>query len=218
MVKSAAAFLFDMDGTLVDSSRSMRRIWGRWAHRRGLDFAALFPIVQGRRAIDTMRLIAVPGLDPEAEAALIGREEVEDVEGVVAIAGAAEFLASLPTERWTVVTSAPRALARARLGAAGLPIPETTIAGEEVLVGKPAPDCFIMGARRLGFEPTDCIVFEDSEAGVEAAIAAGADLVVIASAQSQASVSGRFAVADFDQVELTVTPDRLHLRRQVSSF
>ena len=214
IVKSAAAFLFDMDGTLIDSTRAMRRIWGRWALRHGLDFAALFPTVHGRRAIDTVRSLALPGVDPEAEAAIIDREETEDVEGVVAIAGAAEFLNALPPERWTVVTSAPRALARARLGAAGLPVPETILTAEEVKVGKPAPDCFILGARRLGYEPADCIVFEDSAAGIEAAIAAGADLVVIASAQSHAPLEGRFAVSDFDELELTVAGDRLRLERR----
>ena len=216
IVKSAAAFLFDMDGTLINSSQAMRRIWGRWARWRGVDFAALFPVVQGRRAIDTMRLLALPGLDPDAEAAIIDREEVEDVEGVVAIAGAAEFLASLPPERWTVVTSAPRALAQARLGAAGLPVPETILTAEEVLVGKPAPDCYILGAKRLGYAPQECLVFEDSDVGVESAVAAGADVLVVASAQSQASLSGRSAVADFDELDLTVTPDRLRLRRRVS--
>ena len=208
IAKSAAAFLFDLDGTLIDSSQAMRRVWGRWAHERGLDFAALFPMVQGRRAIDTMRRLAVPGLDPEAEAAIIDRGEVEDV----AIAGAADFLASLPTERWTVVTSAPRALAQARLRAAGLPVPETILTAEEVVAGKPAPDCFVLGAKRVGFAPQDCLVFEDSDVGVEAAVAAGADVVVIASAQS--SLDGRFAVPDFEALDLTVLPDRLLLKRR----
>ena len=149
--KSAAGCLFDMDGTLIDSSQAMKRIWGRWAHNRGVDFAALFPTLHGVRAVDTMRRLALPGLDPVVEAGVIERDEIEDVEGVVPIAGAAEFLAALPPERWTVVTSAPRALARARLSAAGLPVPATIVTGEEVLAGKPAPDCFLLGAKRLGF-------------------------------------------------------------------
>ena len=142
-VKSAAAFLFDMDGTLIDFSRAMQRVWGRWARRRGLDAAALLPTVHGVRALDTMRRLALPGLDPIVEARVIEREEVEDVDGVVPIAGAREFLAALPPERWTVVTSAPRALARARLGAARLPVPDTLVSGEDVADGKPAPDCWL---------------------------------------------------------------------------
>ena len=214
--KSAAAFLFDMDGTLIDSSRAMIRIWGRWARSRGVDFSTLVATIHGSRAVDTMRRLAIPGLDPEIEAATIERGEVEDVDGVVPIAGAAEFLAALPPERWTVVTSAPIALARARLGAAGLPVPRSIVTGEDVLVGKPAPDCFILGAQRLGFETADCIVFEDSAVGIEAATAAGADLVVIASAQAHAALDGRFAVSDYQKLDLTITRDRLYLKPRVT--
>ena len=217
IAKSAAGFLFDMDGTLVDSSRAMRRIWSRFALRHGLDFDALLPTVHGVRAVDTVRRLAVPGLDPEAEAAVIEREEIADVEGVVAIPGAAAFLAALPAQRWTVVTSASRALAQARLGAAGLPLPDTSVTGEEVLRGKPAPDCFLLGAKRLGFEPAECVAFEDSAVGIQSATAAGANLVVIASAQSHASLEGRFAVSDYDELEVTVAGDRLRLGRRVSA-
>jgi len=210
--KSAAAFLFDMDGTLIDSSRPMERIWGRWARRHGLDFAALLPTIHGVRAIDTVRRLDIPGVDPLVEAGIIEREEVEDVDGVTPIAGAIEFLAALLPERWTVVTSAPRALARARLGAAGIPVPAALVTGEDVAVGKPAPDCYLLGAKRLGFAAADCIVFEDAAAGIESAIAAGAELVVIASTQAHQPSSGRFAVGDYHQLELMVGPDHLHIR------
>jgi sugar-phosphatase len=209
---SAAAFLFDMDGTLIDSHRAMLRIWGRWAKRRGLDFATLLPTIHGVRAVDTMRRLGIPGLDPVAEALVIEREEVEDVEGVAPIAGAIDFLAALPPERWTVVTSAPPALAKARLGAAGIAAPDTLVSGGDVVRGKPAPDCWLLGAKRLGFEASDCIVFEDSAAGVQSAITSGAGLVVIASAQATASPSGRFTITDYGQLELTVGRDRLSLR------
>jgi mannitol-1-/sugar-/sorbitol-6-phosphatase len=213
-VKSAAAFLFDMDGTLIDSSRAMQRVWSRWAQRHGLDAAAFLPTVHGVRALDTMRRLALPGLDPFAEARVIEREEVEDVDGVVSIAGAREFLAALPPERWTVVTSAPRSLARARLSAAQLPVPDTLVSGEDVVDGKPAPNCWLLGAKRLGFDVVDCIVFEDSSAGIRSALAAGAGLVVIASAQAHSSLpslSGLFTVTDYEQLELTVGLDRLRL-------
>ncbi len=213
-VKSAAAFLFDMDGTLINSSRAMQRVWGRWARRRGLDAAALLPTVHGVRALDTMRRLALPGLDPIAEARVIEREEVEDVDGVAPIAGAREFLAALPSERWTVVTSAPSALAMARLSAAQLPVPDTLVSGEDVADGKPAPDCWLLGAKLLGCDAADCIVFEDSSAGIRSAIAAGAGLVVIASAQAHASLpnlAGLFSVADYEQLELIVELDLLSL-------
>jgi len=151
-------------------------------------------------------------VDPLVEARIIDREEVEDVDGVTPIAGAIEFLAALPPERWTVVTLAPRALARARLGAAKIPVPAALVSGEDVAAGKPAPDCYLLGAKRLGFEAADCIVFEDAAAGIESAVAAGAEIVMIASAQAHQPSSGRFAVSDYNQLELMVGPDRLHIR------
>jgi hypothetical protein len=125
-----------------------------------------------------------------------------------------EFLAALPPERWTVVTSAPRALARARLSAAQLPVPDTLVSGEDVTEGKPAPDCWLLGAKRLGWEAADCLVFEDSAAGIRSALAADAELVVIASAQAHASLpgsAGLFTVTDYQQLKLTVGLDRLCL-------
>jgi len=209
---SAAVFLFDMDGTLIDSSRPMERVWGRFARRHGLELAALLPTIHGVRALDTVQRLALPGVDPLAEAKIIEREEVEDVDGVTPIAGALEFLAALPPDRWTVVTSAPKALARARLGAAGVPIPASLVTGEDVLAGKPAPDCYILGAKRLSCAPADCIVFEDAAAGIASAIAAGAEVVVIASGQGHQNLSDRLTVRDYHQLELVVEPNRLHVR------
>ena len=115
------------------------------------------------------------------------------------------------------MTSAPRALARARLRAAGIPTPGALVTGEDVASGKPAPDGYLLGAKRLGFAATDCLVFEDAAAGVEAAMAAGAGVVVIVSAQARQTrahrpLPGRLAVGDYRQLELTVERDRLRVR------
>ena len=177
-----SAFLFDMDGTLLTSIAAAERVWGAWAQRQGLDPIAFLPTMHGQRAIDTIRRLELPGLDPEIEAANITKAEIEDVEGVVAIAGAAEFLASLPDDRWAIVTSASRQLAQRRLEAAGLTIPRVMVTGEDVAVGKPDPQCFLLGAKRLGVSPSNCLVFEDVEAGVKAGRAAGADVLVVTAA------------------------------------
>ena len=100
--KQFSGFLFDMDGTLLTSIAAAERVWGAWAQRQGLDPVAFLPTMHGRRAIDTIRRLKLPGLDPEVEAEKITRAEIDDVEGVVAIAGAAEFLAALPTDRWAI--------------------------------------------------------------------------------------------------------------------
>lgn len=177
--RSFKAFLFDMDGTLLSSIAAAERVWASWARRHGVDVAELLAHMHGRRAIDTVRRLNLPGVDAEAEAAAITQAEIDDVEGVEAIAGAAEFLAALPAQGWAVVTSAPRVLAERRMAAAGLPIPSVFITAEDVSAGKPAPDGYRLAAERLGVAAPDCVVFEDAAAGIQAGEAAGATVVVI---------------------------------------
>jgi sugar-phosphatase len=177
--RTYAAFLFDMDGTLLTSIKAAERVWGNWAARQGLDVAAFLPTIHGKRTEDTIRNLDLPGVDPRHEAAGITRAEIDDVEGVEAIQGAAAFLASLPAGRWAIVTSAPRALAQARIAAAGLAAPAVLVAAEDVERGKPHPDPFLLGARRLGVAPEACLVFEDTLAGLQAAAGAGMDSIVV---------------------------------------
>jgi sugar-phosphatase len=174
-----AAFLFDMDGTILTSIKAAERVWGEWAAGHGLDVAAFLPTIHGKRTEETVRNLDLPGVDPVEEAARITRAEIEDVAGVEAIAGVAAFLASLPPQRWAIVTSAPRALAEARILAANLPMPGVLVAAEDVERGKPAPDPFLLGARKLGVAPGDCLVFEDTLAGLQSAAAAGMASVVV---------------------------------------
>ena len=191
-----AAFLFDMDGTILTSIAAAERVWSAWAQRHGLDVATFLPTIHGRRAIDTVRLAALPGVDPVAEAAAITQAEIEDVEGIQAIAGAAHFLASLDPKLWAIVTSAPRALALRRIQAAGLPMPEHLITSDDIEHGKPAPDCFLLGAQRLGVDSRQCLVFEDAPAGIAAGHAAGASVLVVTATHAHAA--GGHASAETD--------------------
>jgi len=173
------AFLFDMDGTILSSIAAAERVWTKWGRRHGVDLGALLPNIHGVRVEETIRRFAPPGTDIAAEADAVTRAEMEDVDGIEPILGAAALLASLPAGRWAVVTSAPRRLAERRLEASGLPRPPLTITAEDVVHGKPAPDCFLLAAERLGFAAKDCLVFEDAPAGIAAAESAGAAVVVI---------------------------------------
>lgn len=152
---------------------------GKLAARHGLDAEAFLKTIHGVQSVETIRRLGRSDIDPVAEAAWITQAELEDVEGIEAIAGAPEFLADLANYPWAVVTSAPRALARHRIAAAGLPVPPLVIAAEDVEEGKPAPDCFHRAAEHLGTTAARCLVFEDSSAGILAAERAGACILVV---------------------------------------
>ena len=172
MIFSAKAILFDMDGVLMDSTPSVERVWRTWAVMHGFDPERVAPLAHGRRSIETIRE-AAPEMDAEKENVIVEQMEIDDKEGVTALPGATDLLAQLPTDRFAIVTSATRPLAVARLGYAGIPVPRHIITANDVLNGKPSPEPFLKGSALLGFEPADCLVFEDSPAGVSSARSAG---------------------------------------------
>ena len=210
--KTFAAFLFDMDGTIIESLASAERVWSAWAVANGLDVEAFLPTMHGARAVDTIRRVR-PALDHEAEAAKISQAEIDDVADVVAIAGAERFLARLPPSRWAIVTSATRALAHVRLKAAGLSSPGVFVTAEDVPVGKPAPDGYRMAAARLGVDVRDCLVFEDATAGIQAGEAAGADVMVVTAVQRHPIDTAHPKIASYDELALSVEAEGLHIER-----
>ncbi|MDX2937528.1 HAD family hydrolase [Streptomyces ipomoeae] len=180
-VLTARALLLDMDGTLVNSDAAVERVWRRWADRHGLDGDEVIKVVHGRQGYATMAVL-LPDRPMEqnlADNARMLAEETADLDGVVPIPGAPGFLASLAGVPHALVTSADVALSTARMGAAGLPLPEVRITAESVGASKPDPEGFLKGAAELGVAPEDCLVFEDSGAGIEAGRAAGMRVVGI---------------------------------------
>ncbi|WP_028455430.1 HAD-IA family hydrolase [Chitinilyticum litopenaei] len=178
---TAPAFLFDMDGTLLDSTANIELIWGAWCARHGIPLAQVLAICHGVPSSATIAQVA-PHLDLEAESAWLDELEVANCEGVVAIAGAAELLASLPPERWALVTSATRPVLEKRLRHCGLPLPAHIVSVEDVQRGKPDPEPYLRAAALLGVDPAACLVFEDAPAGLQSAAGAGARLVQIGGA------------------------------------
>jgi sugar-phosphatase len=220
--RSFAAFLFDMDGTILTSIKAAERVWGQWAASHGLDVDAFLPTIHGKRTEETVRALNLPGVDPVQEAAFITRAEIEDVAGIEAIVGARDFLASLPRERWAIVTSAPRALAQARIAAVGLPMPAVLVAAEDVERGKPAPDPFLLGAAKLGVAPGDCLVFEDTPAGLQAAKSAGMASIVVTTTHAHpletAQLGDVTPVLDYEHLRVATGPDGLRVTRDAGAY
>ncbi|MEV6662899.1 HAD family hydrolase [Streptomyces nigra] len=180
-VLTARALLLDMDGTLVNSDAVVERIWRRWADRHGLDGDEVMKVVHGRQGHASMALLLPnrPVEQNHADNARMLAEETADMDGVVPVPGAPEFLASLRGLPHALVTSADVALSTARMAAAGLPLPDVRVTAESVGASKPDPEGFLKGAAELGVDPADCIVFEDSGAGIQAGRAAGMRVVGI---------------------------------------
>ena len=175
---SCQAILFDLDGVLVDSRAAVERTWERWAKRHSIARTDLVAKAHGRRSIETVREIA-PELDAAAEVRWLESAELNDEEGLVALPGAAAALSVLSDETRAVVTSGGHALAALRMRAAGLAMPSVIVAAEDVVQGKPAPEGYLLAAARLGVSPADCVVIEDTPAGIAAGLNAGASVIAL---------------------------------------
>jgi HAD superfamily hydrolase (TIGR01509 family) len=169
--------VFDCDGVLVDSLASVDRAWRRWSIDYGLDAESVLAVIHGQPTRDSVPTL-VPAAEVEAALRRVDDYELEDAAGVTALPGAAALLASLPPGRWAIVTSASRALFRARLRAAGLSEPAVVVTVDDVVRGKPHPEGYVQAMRRLGVAPQRTGVFEDSAGGIAAAIASGAGTVI----------------------------------------
>ncbi|SMB42573.1 putative phosphatase [Serratia proteamaculans] len=176
-------FLFDLDGTLVDSLPAVERAWINWAKRRGINPQDVLDFIHGKQAITSLRHF-MPGESEEAiqqEFLLLEQVEAQDTDGVTALPGAAALLERLNSLDipWAIVTSGSIPVATARRNAGGLPQPEVFITAEQVKHGKPQPDAYLLGAERLGLAPQDCVVVEDAAAGILSGLAAGCQVIAV---------------------------------------
>jgi mannitol-1-/sugar-/sorbitol-6-phosphatase len=214
LIIETKALLFDNDGVLVDSHDSVDQCWAKWAIEFGIEGFSISNHY-GTRAQDLV--LSLVGAERFEEGNnRINELEKESAHETVALPGAVQLLPSLPVDRWTICTSANPKLGLARIEAAGLPVPKHLVTGGDVKNGKPAPDPYLLGASRLGFEPGDCVVFEDAQAGVTAAKAAGVHMVIGVSVRALDTdadiVIEDLAGISFDGLKLEI-PESKILRR-----
>lgn len=205
-------FLFDLDGTLVNSLPVVERSWCSWADRFGIDHDEVLNFIHGKQAITSLRHFMAGHSEEDIAAEFTWLEEIEatDTEGVVALPGALELLNHLNESHipWGIVTSGSIPVAHARHRAAGLPMPDVFVTAEQVKRGKPEPDPYLLGAKLLGLPPQECVVVEDAGAGVLSGLAANCHVIAVnVPADSPRLDEADFVLARLDEVVVTKQPD-----------
>ncbi|KAI0637977.1 phosphatase [Trametes polyzona] len=196
------AILFDMDGTLVDSTDGVVGAWELFAEKYpGLDVGQVLSSSHGVRTVENLKLhcgITDPDeLEREAsrfEDAIVSESKKNGRHGIVALPGVQDVMKSigpfhkLPKPRWAICTSATKGYATAALQAAGIPVPEVFVVSEDVEKGKPEPDPYLLGAKRCGVDPARCLVVEDAPAGVRSGRAAGCKTLALITSHSREQI------------------------------
>ncbi|CQH60542.1 sugar phosphatase [Yersinia frederiksenii] len=176
-------FLFDLDGTLVDSLPVVERAWIGWANKRGINPSEVLDFIHGKQAITSLRHFMPGASESEIEAEFLALEHIEanDTDGIRDLPGAVALLERLNNLSipWAIVTSGSVPVASARRAAGHLPEPKVFVTAELVKHGKPKPDAYLLGAERLGLAPEDCIVVEDAPAGILSGLAAGCKVIAV---------------------------------------
>lgn len=205
--RSFAAVLFDLDGTLIDSTPAIVRAWTTWATEFEVP-AERFGNSHGLPSADLVRRL-LPEDRHEQGIARINELELADVADIVVLPGAARAMAELAGARTAIATSAARDLAKARIAAADLVPPTVIITVDDVRRGKPAPDPFLEAARRLDVDPADCLVVEDATNGLQAARSAGCATLGLLTTTPADQLDADLIVPDLAAVEFAHDGDRV---------
>jgi sugar-phosphatase len=179
---SHIGFLFDLDGTLVNSQPAVERAWIKLAQEAQIPLEKMVGL-HGIPAEQSLRMLLEDRSEDEIKSWVDRIEYLEssDTDGVIAIPGAKNLLNELNNRSipWTIVTSCTIPLALSRVKAAGIEMPDHSVTFNDVKLGKPHPEPFILGAKRIGLEPDQCWVIEDAPAGVKSGKSAGCTVAAV---------------------------------------
>ncbi|QFZ19053.1 HAD-IA family hydrolase [Saccharothrix syringae] len=199
------AVLFDLDGTLIDSTAAVRRAWRRWAEEEGVD-PALLDGTAGKPAKEIVAMLLPPERHEEG-LAHYSHIATHDLEGVVVLPGAREATEAVG-EHKAIVTSCSRDVTAARTAAARLPVAEVLVTADDVDKGKPSPTPYLLGASRLGLAPERCLAVEDTPSGLASGRAAGCTTLGLG---EPGSLDADLVVPDLSHVRFSVVGDKVAL-------
>lgn len=206
--RTVTAVLFDMDGTLIDSTPAVERSWRRWGEHWGI--ADVFGSHEHGRPARAIVAGHLPADRVDEGFAMIEAMEVADTEGIVTLPGATALLAALPGDRWAIVTSCTAPLAAARVAATGLH-PPVLVTASDTERGKPNPDPYLAAAARLGVDPRDCLVVEDAPTGLAAGRAAGCLTLGVAGTLPAEELEADLVARSLEDVHVESTPEGLRI-------
>jgi sugar-phosphatase len=203
-----AAVVFDLDGTLVDSTAAVERSWRRWAAEFGVRLPAVLEHgLPARTGVSRY----LPADRIEAGVARMEQLEVSDTEGIIALPGATEALAIVGPERAAIVTSCTSELADARISAAGIAAPNVVITLDQITHGKPDPEGYLLAAHRLGVDPGSCLVVEDAPSGLVAATTAGCATIALATTTLRTALVADAVVESLADVRFETVGDGIRV-------
>lgn len=196
------AILFDLDGTLIDSTPSVERSWIKLGEKVGVPYEEYAGIYHGVPAKQTLRRMMpdISAQELEDIAEWLVEVEATDTDDIIVLPGSETVLDLLPNDRWAIATSGTKRLATARIQAAGLKLPRTLVTADDVLIGKPDPAPYLLAAAKLGFDPQRCLVVEDATAGVASGLAAGCAVLGLNTTHGNLGVP---TVKDLSEVEIS---------------
>ncbi|OBZ81711.1 Sugar phosphatase YfbT [Choanephora cucurbitarum] len=166
------AVVFDLDGTLVDTTPQVIKFWTELAKENNIDPAQVLATSHGRRTIETLERW-MPHLATVEHVMALEEKLASDKEGVVLLPGVMDLLNKIDPDDWTICTAGTFPMAIGRLNQFGIKAPPKMVTGDKLSFGKPHPEGYLLAAHYLNRDPKACVVFEDAPAGVQAAIAAG---------------------------------------------
>ena len=202
--------IFDMDGTLIDSTPAVVRSWSTWATEYGFSPKELL-VHHGIPAASVVRSV-LPEDQQAAAMERINALELADLDGVVVLPGAADALAALIGAKNAIATSCTVPLAEARIRVANLVAPSVLVTADDVSHGKPHPEPFLVAAQRMGVDPTHCLVVEDAPKGLEAARAAGCFTLAVTTTTAAEKLDADAVVPDLSAITFTVDPEGIRVR------